>query len=157
MNIKNLQNINSVLKTRKVKDIMSRFAITTTSQTPVTDLAHLLLRFKISGVPVVNNNKEIIGIVTATHLFNIMKQIIGKLENAKEEYKSQKLFVEDIMIKNVFSVGEDDLLLDVINLMCKNNIYTLPVVSGKEIVGIIGRRDVLNVFYGKLNQVLQNG
>ena len=100
MNIKNLQNINSVLKTRKVKDIMSRFAITTTSQTPVTDLAHLLLRFKISGVPVVNNNKEIIGIVTATHLFNIMKQIIGKLENAKEEYKSQKLFVEDIMINH---------------------------------------------------------
>jgi|SRR3989339_523476 len=149
MDIENLGEINSGLKSRKVKDIMSRFAITTESQTPVTDLAHLLMRFKISGVPVVNHNKEIIGIVTATDLFNIMKKVIGKIENLKEEQKWEHLFVKDIMIENVYSVAENDSIYDVIKLMCEKNIHTLPVVSGKEIVGIIGRRDVLNAFYGK--------
>ena len=68
MKIEKINEINKKLHRVKVADIMSRFAITTSPETDVTDLAHLLMRFKISGVPVVGKNKEIVGIVTATAL-----------------------------------------------------------------------------------------
>lgn len=151
MNGEHFKKISSVLKAKKVKDIMSRFAITTESQMPVTNLAHLLMRFKISGVPVVDSNKEIIGIVTATDLFNKMKKIIGTDDVPQEEQEWEKLLVKDIMITNVFSVSEEDTLFDVIKLMCDENIHTLPVVSDSEIVGIVGRRDIINAFYVRTN------
>ncbi|MBU0468165.1 MAG: CBS domain-containing protein [Candidatus Omnitrophica bacterium] len=153
MDIENLKEINTTLNMIKVKDIMSRFAITTTRETSVTDLAHLLMRFKISGVPVVNSNKEIIGIVTATDLFEVMRNIIEKIKDESEQRVGEKVFVKDIMTTKVFFASKDASLFEALKLMCDKNIHTLPVVSGKEIIGVIGRRDVINAFYAKENQV----
>lgn len=149
MGIENIDEIDKRLHKIKVMDIMSRFAITTRQDTAIIELAHLLMRFKISGVPVISDNNEIIGIVTATDLFRIMKDIVWKIENEPEQKEGEILFVKDIMIKNVFSVTEDTSLFEVLKLMCDKNIHTLPVISGKEIVGVIGRRDIINTFYAK--------
>jgi len=147
MGIENLVEINKKLRKIKVADIMSRFAITTSPETSIMDLAHLLMRFKISGVPVVSQNKIIVGIVTATDLFDIMNDMVFKLENGQVQENGKVLYVKDIMVKNVFSVTNETPLFDALKLMIDKNIYTLPVVSDNEITGIIGRRDVINSFY----------
>lgn len=120
--------------------------ITINPDAVISGLAHLLMRFKISGVPVITKDEGIVGIVTATDLFEIMKKIIGEGEKGLESVNN-KIFVKDIMTGDIFSVSEDATLFEIIKLMCNKNIHTLPVVSNKEIVGVIGRRDVLNAFY----------
>ncbi len=150
MGIANINEMEKKLHRIKVADIMSRFAITTLPKTDIVELAHLLMRFKISGVPVLDTHKKMIGIVTATDLFDIMKDIVKKIDKKEEDEDNRSVLVEDIMIKNVFSVTEDTSLFEVLQLMSSKNIHTLPVVLGTEIVGIIGRRDVINSFYADI-------
>ena len=73
---KNIEQLEEKLKSIKAQDVMSKFAITIKDSQTVTELAHLMMRFKISGVPVVSKNGEICGIVTATNLFDLMRKTI---------------------------------------------------------------------------------
>ena len=53
------------------------------------------------------------------------------------------------MTKDVVTIAEKTTLYEIMKIMCEKNIHILPVmiVSEKEILGIIGRRDILNAFY----------
>lgn len=141
------------LKSIKVLDLMSRFAITTKENTNIAELAHLLMRFKISGLPVVSESGEIIGIVTATDLFNQMQKIINDIEGGADPLKSCQAPIKQIMTRDVFTITPETTLYEVIRLMCGKNIHTLPVVAEKEIVGVIGRRDVINACYSLARQI----
>jgi len=140
------------LKRTKVTDIMSKFAITTKDNTNISELAHLIMRFKISGVPVVSQQQETIGIVTATDLFNKMKEIIETIDMGSDPASIYQTPIEDIMTRDVHHITADMSLYDVIKLMCADNIHTLPVVSGTEIIGIVGRRDVINACYSMVKK-----
>src|SRR3989338_3716461 len=130
------------LEAIKAIDIMSRFAITITEEATISDLAHLLMRFKISGVPVVHRDGTIIGIVTATDLFTMMKKIIAEAANKIDPQDYLNVKVQEIMTKQVSCVNEKTNLFDIMKIICDANIHTLPVISSDGIVGIIGRRDV---------------
>lgn len=146
----NAKKLEERLTKIKAKDIMSKFAITTKEDEAVTSLAHLMMRFKISGVPVLSKNGEICGIVTATDLFNLMKTIIQDISQNKDLSSYQKIKVYELMTTNVVTIYEDTNLYEILRIMCERNVHTLPVmvVDKKDIVGVIGRRDILNVFYG---------
>ena len=148
MEIDNIKNIEEKIKKIKLLNIMSRHAITTTPYTPIVDVAHLLMRFKVSGVPVVDNDKKMIGIVTATDLFDVMQDIVNTLDIKDKKQGDYPLFVKDIMTREVYSLDEESSLYEALRLMCKENIHTLPVTSGGKLCGIVGRRDVLFSFYG---------
>ena len=144
-----IKKIEQKLKAVKAKEIMSRFAITIKESESVTNLAHLMMRFKISGVPVVTKNGETCGIVTATDLFNLMKNIINDIEAGTNSQKYSDIKVGMLMTQDVVTITEETTLYDIMKIMCEKNIHTLPVmvVSKKEIIGVIGRRDILNAFY----------
>lgn len=137
------------LRNVKAKDIMSRFAITIKGHETVTNLAHLMMRFKISGVPVLTKNGEICGIVTATDLFNLMKIIIKDIEAGTSSKDYENIKVDTLMVKDVVTITEETSLYEIMKIMCEREIHTLPVmvVSKKDIVGVIGRRDIINAFY----------
>ena len=144
-----IKKVEAKLKTVKAKEIMSRFAITIKENETVTNLAHLMMRFKISGVPVVSKNGEICGIVTATDLFNLMKNVFKNMDDGKNVEDYPDMQVGGFMTKDVVTITEETSLYDIMKIMCERNIHTLPVmvVSRKEIIGVIGRRDILNAFY----------
>ena len=146
------ETIQQRLQQIKAKDIMSRFAITTTRGTLLTEVAHLMSRFKISGVPVMGKNKEICGIITATDLFGVLDKITRDDSDTANPSKYYDIPVETIMSEKVYSITEDTSLYDMIKLMCQKNIHTLPVLSGAEIVGVVGRRDVLNAGYAAIRK-----
>jgi len=130
-------------------EIMSRFAITIKENETVTNLSHLMMRFKISGVPVLNKNGEICGIVTSTDLFNLMKKIVKNMEDGINPENYLDIQIGAFMTKDVVTITEETTLYDIVKIMCTKNIHTLPVMvmSKKEIIGVIGRRDILNAFY----------
>ena len=144
-----IKRIEQQLKSVKAKDIMSRFAITIKENETVMNLAHLMMRFKISGVPVIDKNGEICGIATSTDLFNLMKSTIKNMEEGTDPGNYPDMKIGALMTKNVVTITEETSLYEIMKIMCDRNVHTLPVmvISRKEIIGVIGRRDIINAFY----------
>ena len=144
-----IKRIEQQLKSVKAKDIMSRFAITIKENETVMNLAHLMMRFKISGVPVIDKNGEICGIATSTDLFNLMKNTIKNMEEGTYPGNYPEMKIGALMTKNVVTITEETSLYEIMKIMCDRNVHTLPVmvISKKEIIGVIGRRDIINAFY----------
>lgn len=144
-----VKKLEQKLKGIKAKDLMSRFAITIKDNETATNLAHLMMRFKISGVPVIDKNGDIHGIVTATDLFNLMKSIIKDMDSqaSLESYADKR--VNDLMTEDAVTITEETNLFEMMKIMCEHNIHTLPVMglSKKDIVGVIGRRDIVNAVF----------
>ncbi len=142
----------------KAKDFMTKDVITINSAATVEELARLLIEHKISGVPVVNNKKELIGIVTENDLISQNKRLhiptiirlfdafivlgSGKLE--EEIKKMAAATVEEICIKKVVSITEDTLLQEVATIMSEQKIHLLPVLRNNVVVGIVGKADIVN-------------
>ena len=148
------EKIGEKLSRIKVKDIMTRSVMTTKEDETLSDLADLLIRTKISGVPVIKDNK-IAGIITTTDLLKLMSKIKDGAYAKTGGTTASNPTVKTFMTTNVSTVAETDTLLDIVNIMCAKNIHTLPVMRSDKIVGIVGRRDVIMYFYAALRDSVQ--
>jgi tRNA nucleotidyltransferase (CCA-adding enzyme) len=108
------------------KDLMTRDVITAKPTMTVKNLASVLIKNQISGVPVASNNGRIIGVVSEADI--LAKK--GKV-------------VRSIMSKKVIRVSEDTPVEEVAKLMMTHKINRLPVFRGDQLVGIISRADVV--------------
>jgi len=145
----NGKTLEQKLKEVKAKDLMSRFAITIKEDETIPTLAHLMMRFKISGVPVCRENGAVCGIITATDLFDLMKKMTQAMKNGEPAGDYATMKVKDLMAPQVITITEETTLFEIMIIMSEHSIHTLPVMvlSKHEIVGVIGRRDILNAFY----------
>ncbi|NLC07030.1 MAG: CBS domain-containing protein [Syntrophomonadaceae bacterium] len=140
------------------RDIMTRQVVTVSPNMTVPEVAKVLLENRISGVPVVSEDNEVIGIVTEGDL--ITKEISLKtppvlsllggfiyLENPnrfeEELRKVTAVQVEDLMTREVISVQEDTPVSEIATLMVKKKINRVPVLRHKKLVGIITRADIV--------------
>ncbi len=140
------QKVSEKLQKIKIKDIMTRSVITTQECEPLSDLADILIKSKISGVPVVDDSKKIIGIITTTDFLNFM----GKIKEGFDINPKNLPQVKDVMTKGAVTLLESDTLFDAVNVMMSRQIHTLPVVKDDKLIGIVGRRDVIMYFYAAL-------
>ncbi len=142
------ETLEEKLKRIKAADIMSRYAITASEDATIENIAHLMMRFKISGIPVINRDKKVVGIITATDLFKLMGKMTTDIERGVSLNYSQ-LSADTLMTKEVMLITSETSLFEIIKIMTEKNIHTLPVVviDKQEIVGVIGRRDVINACY----------
>lgn len=144
---------------KKVKDIMTREIITVSPDTKVSELARLFLEKRINGLPVVEKDGELIGIVTQADLIDQNKNlhiptVISILDSffflespkklEKELKKIAGLTVGDICSREVITVGEEDSLEDVATIMAEKKLDTIPVLKDGKIVGIVGRIDIIS-------------
>lgn len=140
------------------KDIMTRDVLTTGPEEKVEKVAALMLENKISGVPVVNAEKRVVGIITEKDLMIKAKELkipfyitlfdsIIFLENPirfNNELKKYAAYrVKDAMTEKVFIVEEDTPLTEIIEMMQQREINRVPVVRHGKLVGIISRNDIL--------------
>jgi len=137
---------------------MTTKVITVTPQTTVSELAQLLTENNISGAPVVDSNNTLIGVVTENDLvyqqkkvhiptvINILDSVIYLESQEKMREEMQKITgvtVNEIYTKNVKTVNTSTLLEDIATIMAEKKIHTIPVVEGDQLVGVIGRRDII--------------
>ena len=116
----------------KVKHAMTDRVITVHESAMVDEVFDLLLRHHISGLPVVDDEEHIVGIITEHDLLNL-------LYNPETEQSH----VADYLTPNVLTVEEDDLLIDTVELFLSRNVRRIPVVRDGKVVGVISRRDVV--------------
>ncbi|SHI69142.1 CBS domain-containing protein [Geosporobacter subterraneus DSM 17957] len=143
----------------KAKDIMNRRIITVKEEMTVDETARILLENKISGVPVVDDQNQVIGIVSETDLIYREKHLhipsfisildgVIFLESTKElEHQVRKMAaykVRDVMTRKVLTIQEDTELEDIVDIIVEKRINRLPVVDQEgKLVGIVTRSDIL--------------
>lgn len=146
------------------KDIMTKNVTTVRATTTIEELARILMEHKISGVPVVDDAGDLIGIVTENDLISqnkrlhiptvmrlfdsfIMLESPGKIE--KEIKKMTAITVNDIYTKEVITVTKDTPVQDIATIMSEKKVHLIPVVEGKKILGIIGKIDLIKGITGR--------
>jgi len=118
----------------RVRDVMTPNPQTVTEKESLQAVAKTMLDEDCGALPVVDQNKKIIGMVTDR---DIVVRVVAQGKNPAHAT------VSDAMTKSAFSVREDDSLDSVFSLMSEKQVRRVPVVNQKEeIVGIITQADL---------------
>ena len=117
---------------RTVKDIMTQTVITVKEDMILTDVIKLLLRWHISGIPVVDDDNNLLGIITEHDVVNFT--ISGNAADTK---------AREVMTKQVETCAPDTLFEQIVNDFASRQIRRVPVVENGKVVGIISRRDII--------------
>ncbi|MCQ6254638.1 CBS domain-containing protein [Methanocaldococcus sp.] len=126
------------LKDIKVKDIMTKNVITAKKDEGVIEAFEKMLKYKISSLPVVNDENKVIGIVTTTDIgYNLIR----------DRYTLETK-IEDVMTKDVVTIDKNASILEAIKKMDITGkteiINQLPVVDdNNKLVGIISDGDII--------------
>ncbi len=144
----------------KAKDIMTTNVITVNQSAPIPLIAKILVENSISGVPVVDNENNLVGMVSEGDLLrketnprlpdhiNILGAFI--YYNGVERYHDdlKKLMAEQaeaIMTEDVITIDPDTEIAQIGKLMLENGIKRLPVVQDGKLVGLVSRRDMIKL------------
>lgn len=137
----------------KIKDIMIRDVTSVLAICKLVDLLGILSRQKITGLPVVSNNQEVIGFISLHDIIratlpnylgiinsnSILSEFI-QLSKSLKEYAQRP--VEEFMRKNIITIDEDDNEVLAADLLIRNKIQRLPVLRDGKLVGIVTLTDI---------------
>jgi CBS domain-containing protein len=140
------------------RDIMQAEVVTIGPDATVQELADLLSTNKISGVPVIDDDGALVGVVTEgdiivqdaglhfPHYIQFLDSTIYLESVKKFEERFRRTFgtkVADVMSSEVVSVSPDASIYDVATLMADSDVNRVPVLEEGRLVGIITRADVV--------------
>ena len=140
------------------RDIMTRDVITVSPDEKVEEVARLLVENKISGIPVVGEERQLLGIITEKDLivkaselkvpfYLILFDSIIFMDNPLRFNSDMKKYsasrVRDAMTTRVVTVEEDTEVSKVVEIMQNDSINRVPVLRHGKLVGIITRNDIL--------------
>lgn len=123
---------------------MSHPVITVQPDLQITKAHELMAHEKIGQVPVVKNGK-LVGIVSKNDILKAYPSSVTSLAVWEIAALLEKIKVKEVMVKTVRTVLEDTLIEDAARIMVDNVISSLPVMRGKELVGIITEADLFNI------------
>ena len=125
----------------KAFDLMSQQVVVAKENTNAEQISARLLAGEFNGVPVVDDNGAVIGIVTALDILRAIQG--GKKLNA--------MLARDIMTPNPSTVKRDTPLEEIISIMVEKEIVLVPVVeeNNNKLIGVVARLDILRE---KLNE-----
>ncbi len=141
-----------------VGEIMQTDVITVGPDTTVRELASILAEKKISGVPVVDDDHEVVGMVSEADIIvqdaelhfpyyvPLLDSVIYLQSFNKFEDRLRKMFgskVKEIMSTEVMTIAPDASVRDAATLMADREINRLPVVAEGKLVGIVTRHDIV--------------
>lgn len=139
-------------------DIMTKDVIVVHPETEIVQAARLLLEHHINGLPVVDRDGRLEGIICQDDLVTQQKKIplpsyfiildsLIPLTSQRDIEKALKkmaaVTVAEAMTADPVTVGPDTEMEEIATLMVKHNIHTIPVTDRGKLVGIIGKEDIL--------------
>ncbi|MEV3907072.1 CBS domain-containing protein [Streptomyces canus] len=145
--------------THIVGDVMTREVIEARRETPLKDLAQLLDRHRISGLPVVDHDDKVLGVISETDL--IRRQAAQSADRPVRRFRVPALrrsarraaavtratTAEDLMTSPAITVHPEQRVADAARVMERHGVERLPVVDEEDrLIGIATRRDLLRVF-----------
>lgn len=141
------------------KAIMTSPVVTVRPQTPVRDAVQILADRHISGLPVIDEQGDLAGILTEADL--LLKEASPKPAEPVWRWFGRSLWLErrttmhrkvegrtvgEVMTRNVITADEQTPVHVLASQMVRFAVNRLPIVRGRQVVGIVTRADVLKVF-----------
>ena len=142
------------------KEVMEVNVISLTPDTDITAAAEILFKNHINGVPVVDEDEKLVGILCQSDLIFQQKTLslppiitfldgIFPLRSSKkmeaELEKMAAVTVSKAMVKNPVTVSPDTPITEVAALMVEKHFHTIPVVDEGKVQGVIGKEDILKI------------
>jgi CBS domain-containing protein len=136
-------------------DVMVTDVVSVPESATVRDVAQLMLDKRISGIPVVDGNNRIVGIVSEGDLIRRaeigsqkkrswwLELVAGTEQLAAEYVKSHALHVADIMSRNVVTAPPSTPLSEIATLLERHRIKRVPIVRDGKLVGIVSRANLI--------------
>ena len=121
-----------------LSDIMSYPVVKVHEDTPVEDVVMILRELGCTGMPVVDAEERIVGVVS--------RRDFKKIRKSKQMSAPVKAF----MTRNVVTISHEKSAVEVARLMIKHDIGRVPVIKDDKMIGIITRSDVMMYFYDLL-------
>ncbi|WP_328766634.1 CBS domain-containing protein [Streptomyces sp. NBC_00286] len=147
------------MKTSKVGEVMTAEVIEARQETPFKDVAQLLARHRISGLPVVDADDKVLGVISETDL---IRRQAAKAERDRggrfrlpalrrkariAPAKARAMTAGQLMSTPAITVHPEQPVADAARVMERHHIERLPVVDEEDrLIGIATRRDLLRVF-----------
>ncbi len=146
------------MKEKLARDIMKTDVITVRPETSIEELGRLFIEKDISGAPVVDEDGNLVGIVTENDLISkekpfhiptiirIFDAIIPLESDSKVEEEIRKMAastVEDICTTDVITIEEDTPLTEIASIMADKRIHLLPVLKEGKLTGIVGKKELI--------------
>ena len=150
----------------KVRDVMTTEVVTADPDTSVNLVARLMAGKDISGIPVVDGGK-LVGIVTELDLIvrntRLKPPAFFALLDARIPLETPAHYHErlrhmlgtlarDVMTEEVVTIGPDEELETLAEVMVKRRVNPLPVVEGGVLVGIVSRSDIIGMMARDLEE-----
>ena len=117
----------------KARDIMSKNVVSVKKDTPIFEAVQILVEQNISGLPVVEDNMTLAGILSEKDVV----ELFYESENAENKT------VNDYMTDPAFHFDENTDLKKICNFLLKNIFRRVPITSDGKLIGIISIKDVL--------------
>jgi len=140
--------------TMKVRDLMSTDPLTVSPDTPLKEAARMMVRNKVSGLPVIDDG-ALVGIVTEAdflrqeanrdqpYRFSLLDALFGEGPSEPPTVES----VAEVMTEGLITSTPEVTIGEAARVMAIRGVKRLPVVDGDGVlVGIISRADVVNAF-----------
>jgi CBS domain-containing protein len=120
-------------------ELMTKEVITVRENAPVREAIELMLRHGISGVPVVDANMRLVGMLSEKDVLSLV-------------YSRESIdikIVRDYMTKRPVSFEEGESVIEICNFFAKNIFRKVPITSSNEVVGIVSLPDLLKYIVHK--------
>jgi len=142
----------------KAKDVMTPRVLTVSENATVLDAAQLMVKRRISGLPVVDANGGLVGMITEGDLMHrteiatgqersgFLAFLIGPGRAAEDYVRAHGRLIKEVMSVDPVSVTEDTGLDRIVSLFDKRKIRRVAVLRDGHIVGIVTRANLLKAF-----------
>jgi len=117
----------------KIKHIMTSEVVTVRADTPISEVTELLMKNNITGLPVVDEDMTLVGVITEKDVLKVFYSS-GHVTNR---------VARDFMTSPAVHFDQEQDVRSVCDCLMKNFFRRVPVTSGGRVVGIVSRHDVL--------------
>jgi CBS domain-containing protein len=142
----------------KIKDVMTTEVLTVREKATFKDIVDLLVEYRVSGVPVVDAEGTLLGLVTEADLvskeaFDLRHRrplsAVTELMSGSTRWsrKAAGLTADQVMTSRVVTARPDEDVRVAARRMLDRGVKRLPVVEDGKLVGIVSRQDLLRLFH----------
>jgi CBS domain-containing protein len=131
----------------RVRDVMTQRVYRTHPDAPVKEVLDLIAEHRLRAVPVVGDDRSVLGMVTDRDL---LRHFLAGVQRPGETDAAawETTRVREVMSRSVICVSEDQALAEVTSMLVSKDIERLPVVHEGQLTGFLTRGDILRKVFG---------